>query len=564
VLEKWIDRRKHLTTDEELVSWFSNSKADGVAITIDDTEFAIETDGTGESLLQNKIMHRLPQILKDKIDKTTHTKTPHGHHRTFKIKQEDFPDGVKEETIVKLDGHNEIAVKGRNHYLVERGLGYKIVNDVNCIVTLSKEETEELFKILHNFKSETNGIKTVLGVLTQHYKQPVRHKIALALSGYLHKGGVPKYLIHNTIERLASETDDSELLDRLKAVQDTCSKDPNSDAVSGYQVLQEVLDNDTRAITEIEQVFAQLGSKNFKSKNYAAGDVEREEFDNAGIDEEEDELKGIDIGILEKLSPHIYAVVSSNPPLMYVAHKGKRKIVRTLVKFITEITMTTDTNGQKRDIKKIKQILLWKQKLILAIPVKVIINDNPIDDCKTYQVTFVGRLKKSFTVGPGSISYIIEELVRKGKVLRKAEAIDALTAILNRYEEIGLAEIRESVTQAGYYYVNRRFETHDITQILDKEPDPNQIRECVNLLDELSTKWRNQDIFPTVIKWTTLAPFNYIFKAVDKWLRNIHAYGWSSSGKTSLGKVALAVWRLHTLALRKDYQLRMERLHIDY
>ena len=57
-----------------------------------------------------------------------HTKTPHGHHRSFKIKQEDFPEGIKEKSIVKLDGHNEIAVKGRNHYLVERGEGYEIVN----------------------------------------------------------------------------------------------------------------------------------------------------------------------------------------------------------------------------------------------------------------------------------------------------------------------------------------------------------------------------------------------------------------------------------------------------
>ena len=80
-------------------------------------------------------------------------------------------------------------LKGRNHYLVERGLGYEIVNDIDCIVTLSKEETEELFKVLDNFKLETNGIKTVLGILRPHYKQPARHKIALAVSGYLHKGG---------------------------------------------------------------------------------------------------------------------------------------------------------------------------------------------------------------------------------------------------------------------------------------------------------------------------------------------------------------------------------------
>ena len=203
---------------------------------------------------------------------------------------------------------------------------------------------------------------------------------------------------------------------------------------------------------------------------------------------------------------------------------------------------------------------MWKQQLILAVPVKVIINDSPIDENKTYQVTFIGKSKKPFTIGPGSINYIIEELASKGRVLRKAEAVDALTAILNRYEELGLAEVKESVTQPGYYYIKDKFETHEITQVLDKEPDPDQVLECIGFLDELATKWNNKDIFPTVIKWATLAPFNYIFKAIDKWLKNTHGYGWSSSGKTSLGKIVLAVWRLHTNALRKDYQLRFSNM----
>ena len=45
---------RQLATDEELVRWFSNGNAEGVAITINETEFAIDTDGTGESLFQNK------------------------------------------------------------------------------------------------------------------------------------------------------------------------------------------------------------------------------------------------------------------------------------------------------------------------------------------------------------------------------------------------------------------------------------------------------------------------------------------------------------------------------
>ena len=289
--------------------------------------------------------------------------------------------------------------------------------------------------------------------------------------------------------------------------------------------------------------------------------MKRERFEGeSAIDDEDDELKGIDINILQKLSPHVCSVVSSNPPIMYVAHKGKRKIIKAVVKFVTETTTTTDNSNAKQERKTQKQLLLWKQQLIFAVPIKVIINDSPIDENKTYQVTFIGKSKKPFTVGPGSINYIIEELASKGKVLRKAEAVDALTATINRYEEVGLAEVNESVTQVGYYYIKGKFETHEITQVLDKDPDSDKVKECIGLLDELATKWQNRDIFPTVIKWATLAPFNYIFKANDKWLRNIHGYGWASSGKTSLGKISLAVWRLQKNASRKDYQLRFSNI----
>jgi hypothetical protein len=159
---------------------------------------------------------------------------------------------------------------------------------------------------------------------------------------------------------------------------------------------------------------------------------------------------------------------------------------------------------------------LWKQQLVLAIPINVVINESPLDNTKTYQVTFIGRSKKPFTVGPSTIKYIIEELVSKGRILKKDEALDAFTAILNRFEELGLAEVEESVTQPGYYYIKGKFETYEITQIIDKEPDSDQILACTSFLDELSTKWQNKDIFPTVIKWTALAPFNYIFKATDR------------------------------------------------
>ena len=240
---------------------------------------------------------------------------------------------------------------------------------------------------------------------------------------------------------------------------------------------------------------------------------------------------------------------------MYVAHAKKRKIIRAVVNFSTQVTTVSDFNNIKQQEKKQMQSLLWKQRLIMAIPIKVIINNSPIDENKTYQITFVGRSKRPFTIGPASINSIIDRLDTEGKVIRKPEATDALKAILQKYEESELAEINESVTTQGYYFIKDKFETHNVTQVLDRDPDPRLMLECADLLDELSTKWHDKDIFPSIIKWFTLAPFDYIFKSINKWQTNFHDHGWSSSGKTSLGKIGLAIWRLHTNALKKDFQL---------
>jgi hypothetical protein len=579
---KYKHRRKDLATTREIDLWFSNGngktpRANGIAIAINDTEFGIDTDGEKcESLFMDKIVSSLSSTeLQDKIYKTMHTKTPHGHHRTFRYIHEDFPDGIKEKTFFKLNGeHSEIALKGKDHIFVERGPGYEIINSVEDLVTLTKAEVNELLGALGAFSTEHEALTKVVKKLQPYYVKPNRDNIIFAISGYLHKGRTPEQKIIEVAQRLIEATgySDENPAKIFQTIRDTCAKDPDSDQVSGYKRLHEALtlastpDNKTddvsNTILEIEYTLKGIGLFTIPRREHQQAQQELLEDAIIGNDDDGDndnELEGIHDNILVQLNSHIYAVVSSNPPVMYVAHRGKRKIIKAVIKFLTE-TDTTSGNKQNQGQKIIKQLLLWTQQLILAITVKVVINDSPIDENKTYQVTFISRSKDPFTIGPGSINYIVEELANRGKILRKAEAADALTAILNRYEELGLAEVNESVTQTGYYYIKGRFEVRNITQTLDQEPNPNKILECTDFLDELSTRWHNKDIFPTVIKWTTLAPFNFIFKANDKWLRNIHAYGWSSSGKTSLGKIALAVWRLHTNALRKDYQLRFSNI----
>jgi hypothetical protein len=97
------EHRKQLATTREIHLWFSNgngrSRANSIGIAINTSEFGIDTDGEKcESIFRDKIIPRLSAELRDKVNRTMQTKTPHIYHRTFKFIQEDFKDGIKEKS----------------------------------------------------------------------------------------------------------------------------------------------------------------------------------------------------------------------------------------------------------------------------------------------------------------------------------------------------------------------------------------------------------------------------------------------------------------------------------
>jgi hypothetical protein len=380
-IQKWTNRRNQCATEKELLKSYSNDKADGIAIPINNTEFALDTDGIGESLFLNKVVTRLSQKLQESVKKTMHTKTPNGHHRLFKINAQDFPEGIKEKVYVKLNDHNEIALKGRNHYLVERGPGYEIINDIESLVTLQKEEVEELLKALEIVKAETNGLKTIVAILLPYYTRGRRHNLVLAVAGYLHKSGVTESLISEVVESLASQTNDEESQDRIQAVKDTCSKDANSDQVSGYNKLLEALDNDQNAVADIVQVLNELGLGSFNISDEwkvpQSGEVE----------------KVLPPNILLELTPNICKLISYNPLTFIVADQKRKEIIKSIVatprktrdnnnKSTTSTTTSTETTTTTTTLTV--QRYIPKNVIIDAIPTgKVIINDNPLDGNRT-------------------------------------------------------------------------------------------------------------------------------------------------------------------------------------
>jgi hypothetical protein len=252
--------------------------------------------------------------------------------------------------------------------------------------------------------------------------------------------------------------------------------------------------------------------------------------------------------LMSELSRHTYKFTRYNPLQLTIAHCDGKKILHAYIEYIKNDTKDKDAPSV--------QYLKLTDVIIDAIPKQVIIFDNPIDRNRKVQIQFESKsTKRLFTIGPGTISSIVDELQNRNMLIKKAAAMDALTAIISAFERDGNAIINDNITTPGYYFMDGKLVSYEIIQDINKYPEQNEILQCINLLDELSQKYKNKDIFPTVVKWAIAAPFSFILKGNDNWMPWIQPYGITKSGKSTVGIIALAVWRKHKNTDKKDHRL---------
>ena len=296
---------KELASTGEIDRWFSNedghvAKANGIAIALNDTEFGIDTDGEKcESIFLDKIVSRFSSEFQRKILDTMHTKTPRGFHRTFRYAAGDFPRGIKDRTFFRLNGeHGEIALKGKNHCLFERGLGYESINDVEHVATLTKAEVDEFISTLEKFGNEEEALTKVVNKLQDYFVKPHRNDVIFSVSGYLHKSKTPLETTIEIAKRLIGATNyDDENPDKIfRTIRNTYAKDRDSDQVSGYRRLKEVLkqasppksdsriDDVLEIISLIEQTLKKVGllEISYREHKQAGEELLRENFDVGG------------------------------------------------------------------------------------------------------------------------------------------------------------------------------------------------------------------------------------------------------------------------------------------
>lgn len=157
--------------------------------------------------------------------------------------------------------------------------------------------------------------------------------------------------------------------------------------------------------------------------------------------------------------------------------------------------------------------------------------------------------KATGKIGPcANLSELLKDLEIKGYILNKNKAADAFNSVVSAMKERddGLVEYITDVTTSGYYLIDDKLVMKNISQSTDAVSKENVV-ECCNLLNTLSTGWKNKDIFPTVIKWGIMSPFSFIIKSnSDGWMPYLQLYGWGKTGKTTLGMLVSKIWNRST------------------
>lgn len=199
--------------------------------------------------------------------------------------------------------------------------------------------------------------------------------------------------------------------------------------------------------------------------------------------------------------------------------------------------------------------IIFKKSIIDTVPTKIIVYNNPIfPRIQPIEIQFSNGSK----IGPfNNVSDIIKTLENKGHLLNKNRANDALNSIISAFNHNGLIDYRQDVTTPGYYFIENKIMSKDVTQSVDINKV--DVEKCCDYLNELAeTGWKNKNIFPTVLKWGIVSPFSFIIKqSTDNYMHWLQLYGQGQTGKTTLGYIVLSIWNLKA----RDHSLGFN--HID-
>jgi hypothetical protein len=254
------------------------------------------------------------------------------------------------------------------------------------------------------------------------------------------------------------------------------------------------------------------------------------------------------ISVFKKLSPEVqqqlskfvcWAHTSITQPKFIIAHKDFKQIILASIKKYD--VLKKDGEGHET-----KSYLNLSDIIIDAIPVKITRHKDLLglssENYHKYTIEFVTKSNKKLNVGPKYLDEIIAYLKNMMLVQTPAKAPESLSTIISAFEEDGKIIEKSDVETPGFYYIDEEIRHYHV-----KHPKPTieEIKSCCESFDILQSKFKKKDILPTVLKWSAMAPFDYVLKQIhkDAWMEWIYLYGTSNTGKSSLGeKICNCIW----------------------
>ena len=386
-----------------------------------------------------------------------------------------------------------------------------ILNELKLSREVVEKKTEARAAGLREL-SDSEVIK-VKELLKNAYREGVRQYIWLYLSGWAAKAKISPISIAKTLKMLYEETGDTDSLKaRTSAIVYSYKKigvDVDAYAkefedvlgVKPYGLEKEVSEEQIKGKTGLQEVLE---------------DVLGEEQALAVIKEIEDIF-----GAASPFRDSVFEILDYEKQLYAVANLRKLVVARA----------RRSESGFK-----------YRERVAIGAPVEVAVYVNPVGGVTKYQVRWETATRpKPIVVGPALLEEIVDRLKAEGLIVASRLAYDVLTAVVEGFIRKGRAVIKTDIDAQGFFVVDGKLVAANIDI---EKPGAEDLRKALELLNELSEVWyaHARERFAAVVRWGIVAPFIFAYKQRGRWYRWLYLFGPSSTGKTTLASIALAVW----------------------
>lgn len=433
---------------------------------------------------------------------------------------------------------------GQNRIAIMDGMYDGLLKTLDDCLIRKENKKHHLFAGEHNKMAASPGrqvdlseedINEIIQEIIDYYQEGNRNHIVYGLSGLLFKKGITLESCKRIVERLCENTNDSETNNRILTLSNTYEKGNSGQEIEGSSGLSQTFvafAGEEKARETMDHLLIILNKYGNTVLNQLNEDIRRE------------------------LSNHTFEPISYNPMKFVIAHKDNKQILHGSINFRQDYNnISNNERNQTGSYSSIlsqspsTHLVSYDSVIINAIPTKIIKYEDPTSIETKYEIDFENNLGNKFHIDPKSLKDTLDELKLKGLVYKVRAAEEALPAILNAFQRDGKVLVKREVETPGFYLVGGNIVANKIE--LPKIPvSQEDLSKCAHALIELSKRSKRLDFFGTIISWALIAPFSFVLKQLsedgyEKWLPWIYRDGPTNTGKTTEGRIVLAIWRKH-------------------